>query len=343
MNLHPQFRSPVLYLGFLVAGLLAGPLLRAQTLTNLGTLGGTVSAASGINDSGQVVGYADTSGDAGSDAFLYSGGTMTNLGTLGGTIGQATGINASGQVVGYASTSGNAASDAFLYSGGTMTNLGTFGGTDSFATGINASGQVVGGADTSGNAAYNAFLYSGGTMTNLGTFGGTTSEAAGINASGQVVGYANTSGNAGSVSNAFLYSGGTMTNLGTLGGTTSYANGINASGQVVGDAETSGNAHFNAFIYTSSTGMENLNTLYASLLVSGTGPQEGFVSLTNATAINSSGEIVGYGVYWNGTTDHSEAFVLDAPEPSTWALLLGGLGGLSFLRQFHRRNAAANS
>ena len=52
------------------------------TMADLGTLpGGSVSAAHGINASGQVVGYADTSSGY-AHAFLYSNGTMTDLGTL---------------------------------------------------------------------------------------------------------------------------------------------------------------------------------------------------------------------------------------------------------------------
>jgi probable HAF family extracellular repeat protein len=171
---------------------------------------------------------------------------------------------------------------------------------------------------SSGNQ--NAFLYSGGTMTNLGTLGSIYSYALGINSAGQVVGYSLTSsGN----QNAFLYSGGTMTNLGTLGGNYSQANGINNAGQIVGYATNGGGAE-SAFLYSTATGMENLNTLYASLLVSGTGSQKGFVSLIDASAINASGDIAGYGTYWNGTSDQQEAFLLDVPEPSTWALLLGG-------------------
>jgi probable HAF family extracellular repeat protein len=51
-------------------------------MTDLGTLGGTTSAANGLNAVGQVVGLsATTSGDQ--HAFLYSGGIMTDLGTLG--------------------------------------------------------------------------------------------------------------------------------------------------------------------------------------------------------------------------------------------------------------------
>ncbi|MGA2032058.1 MAG: hypothetical protein ABSG68_07380 [Thermoguttaceae bacterium] len=54
------------------------------TVTDLGTFGGTISYAEGINDSGQVVGEAQTSDYGPYHAFLYSGGSMQDLGTLGG-------------------------------------------------------------------------------------------------------------------------------------------------------------------------------------------------------------------------------------------------------------------
>jgi hypothetical protein len=62
---------------------------------------------------------------------------------------------------------------------------------------------------------------------------------------------------------------------------------------------------------------------------------------TEATAINSSGEIVGDGTYWTGTTDETEAFLLEpqaVPEPSAWALFLSGVGLLVF---WHRRSRRA--
>ncbi len=50
-------------------------------VTDLGTLGtGTASYAYGVNDSGDVVGYAYTTAGTGSpDAFLYANGTMTDI------------------------------------------------------------------------------------------------------------------------------------------------------------------------------------------------------------------------------------------------------------------------
>ncbi len=150
-------------------------LQQLDNMTDIGTLGGMYSEAKAINTSGQVVGWAYTTGIQ--HAFIYSNGTMCDLGSLG-RQSCACGINASGKVVGYSLTY-QYDDHAFLYSNGTMTDLGVLGGDYSYAYGINDSGQIVGYSDG------HAFLYSGSTMKDLGTLGGTTSRAYGINASGQ--------------------------------------------------------------------------------------------------------------------------------------------------------------
>jgi probable HAF family extracellular repeat protein len=215
------------------------------TVTDLGTLGGTHSEAWGINNSGQIVGRAWTSGNSACHAFLYSGGSMQDLGTFGGSDSLAAAVNDSGQVVGRANTSGGIY-HAFFHSGSgplnpTTDDLGTFGGTYSEAWGINNNGQVVGEADFS-DGVYHAFVHNGSgllnpaTDDNLGTLGGNYSIANGINDRGQIVGRAWTSGNA--AYHACLWSGGTITDLGTFGGWMSAAFAINNNGQIVGLANT---------------------------------------------------------------------------------------------------------
>ena len=115
---------------------------------DLGTLpGGTNSTAYGINNSGQVVGTADTSTGA-SDGFLYSGGTMHDIGTFGGDLTWVNGINSSGQIVGWSYTSAGR-QDAFVYSNGTMQDLSNLVVSPAHeyimdATAINDAGQIVG-------------------------------------------------------------------------------------------------------------------------------------------------------------------------------------------------------
>jgi probable HAF family extracellular repeat protein len=163
---------------------------------DLGALvSGGESAAFGINDSGQVVGWADSSDYFHPHAFLCTGDTMYDLGTLSGAEGsesRAWAINNSGQIVGEATAAGGA--HAFLYSNATMQDLGTLASPynfDSSANGINDSGQVVGSATTS-SYVFHAFLYSNGTMEDLNSLiasasGWTLSKAGAINDSGQIV------------------------------------------------------------------------------------------------------------------------------------------------------------
>ncbi len=167
-------------------------------MQDLGTLGGSFSAAYGINDSGEVVGTSGTTGGADDRgrAFLYSGGVMLDLGTLEG-LNTSAGfrINNTGQVVGWSSnvpSPGNGR--AFLYGSGVMQNLGTLGsGTVSEAAGINNAGQVVGSSTTDGGFGQRAFLYSNGVIQDLNALlpsdsGWVLESALGINDAGQITG-----------------------------------------------------------------------------------------------------------------------------------------------------------
>ena len=259
---------------------------RAQTYTviDLGTLpGGNSSYANGINNRGEVVGYASFSSPTFSQhPFLFSGGAMIDLGTLGGFQSVALGINNSGQVAGI-SDSASGPDHAFLNSAGSMIDLGTLPGeSSSGASSINNNGQVVGYSQTEFGFQF-AILYTDGSMIDLGTLpGGGASYAYGINNTGRIVGQAYAVSDVGLVGHAFLYSDGRMIDLGTLGGFWSSAFGINDSGQVVGQADSAtGNQYQHAFLYRGGN-MLDLGTLPVP-----------FVEST-ALGINNSGQIVGY-------------------------------------------------
>ncbi len=299
------------------------------TITNLGTLGGNMSDAAGINDSGQITGTSRVA-DGDKHAFFYDGGIMTDIGTLGVISYGYGGINDSGQIAGTSNghaffydggimtnigprssayginnigqIAGTTSSRAFLYYRGTMTDIGTLGGTKAEASDINNCGQIAGGSHLTENSEYHAFLYDNGTMIDLGALGGNYSHAYGINDSGQVVGHSLT---ADEEFHAFLYDNDAMVDLGTLGGTSSHAYGINDSGQVVGRSYFALNdTKSHAFLYDENLGMLDLNNLIL--------PASGW-ELELARDINSSGQIVGYGQI-NG---RKRAFLLTPVPDST--------------------------
>lgn len=263
------------------------------SVTDLGTLpGGIDSVATGINNQGQVVGYAHINNANYCHAFLYSGGTMMDLGTLPGSpsYAAATAINSAGQVAG-STFDTNGYYHAFLWSGGTMTDLGklmTSSNTwayNSQAFGINDYGQVVGYSYNSSTFGH-AFLYSGGTMVDLGTNAGyPVAIATGINNQGQVVGYWEPASFSLIGTHAFLDSSGAKIDLGLLpGGSFSIAKAINNNGQIAGYGDNS-NGIEHAFLYSSGK-MVDLGTLPGS-------------SQCVATGINNLGQVVGYAFVGN--------------------------------------------
>ena len=114
-----------------------------ETTTDLGTLGGTGSVAYAINESGQVVGGADTA-EGREHAFLWQNGVMQDLGTFGGERSIAYDINDAGQVVGGAQLP-SGTWRPFLWENGEMHGLAAVPGYGyAVAHSINARGQVVG-------------------------------------------------------------------------------------------------------------------------------------------------------------------------------------------------------
>lgn len=290
-------------------------------IQDLGTLGGPGGQAFGINNSGQIVGYAsDLPGqrDA-TQAFLFSNGVMHRLSLDTFESSAAYAINASGQVV------GEEGYVAFLYSNGNMHLLGTLGGTTSVAYGINSAGNVVGNSYLSGNSVSHAFFYSNGSMQDLGTLGGIYSQANAINDMGQIVGESDAAGQKPYSGQAFLYSNGVMQDLGTLGGQVSTANAINNSGVIVGESEVSG-TNYHAFVDENGS-MYDLNSLIVN-------PQGEVVYL--AQGINSSGQIVGVATLPSGQYQAVLLTPTATPLPTAAAACLSALPLLLLGRRLRR-------
>ena len=217
------------------------------TPTDLGTLGES-SYATGINNSGQVVGNIE------GGAAIWNGTTRTDFGRFG----LALGINDVGQVAGVGEGTtqpfippefGITSSHAYVWNGTTPTDLGTLGGYYSGAFAINNAGQVVG-YSLDSRGATRAFIWNGTTLTALDTLDSSVDEAWAINNVGQVVGN--------SADHAVIWNGTTPTDLNDFlsvsevneGWVLYRANGINDNGWVVGQAHNTITNAYQGFLLT---------------------------------------------------------------------------------------------
>lgn len=205
---------------------------------------------------------------------------------------------------------------ATIWNGTTPTALGSLPNTfGSLGLGINNSGQVAGYTSFASGSISTATIWNGTTPTALGTLaGGSQGYGLGINNSGKVAGYSNA---ADGLWHATLWNTTTPTLLNMLpGGTGSYATAINNSGQVVGYTNINNN-----FIATIWNGTDP--TILGTLL--------GGIS-SEALGINDLGQVVGYSFNSGGTFDAVVWSPVSAtPLPSTWGMMLVGLGVIGFM------------
>jgi probable HAF family extracellular repeat protein len=310
---------------------------------DLGTLGGSHSWASAINDSGQVVGYSYLAGDQNYHAFLYKDGKMTDLLTLGGTSSVAKGINKSGQVVGWSDNS-SGQRHAFLYdSANGMKDLNDsipadLGWTMYEAAGINTDGKIA--ASSYGNtqpdpiivcdywsgsgAPVGSALVLSPTTTahyevqDLGTLGGYYSRATSINDSSKVIGFSYTAPCGGE--QAFFYDESADPKM--QGVSMHEARGLNNSGKVVGYVKEfidgmcvdvgSGNDCWRAVLYDSATKQKQyLGDLRGTYPFGWRGV---FGSVANG--INDSGDVVGMSGIQDGSYGGDvHAFLKESGQP----------------------------
>lgn len=220
--------------------------------------GGNISEAFGVNNSGQVIGVAETGIPDPTclrpQVLDYSGviwnpdGIMQALHPYpGDPISAAVGINNNGQVVGgsgpCAPLSPAIGAHAVLWRSGSAnaTDLGNLGGTtNNVAFAVNGQGQIVGISALPGNTTVHAFLWqNGGPMQDLSTLpGDVLSIAYSLNDTGQIVGQ---SCDASGSCRACLWQNGAATDLNSLVAPGSLlhllvAFDINNNGQIVGQA-----------------------------------------------------------------------------------------------------------
>jgi len=284
-----------------------GHALPLYSIQDLGVTTGTDSFATGINQSGELIGYSLTKTSEGCSGcysltnyqgFVYRQGIASNLPTLGGRESEPYGINAKGEIVGGSYVTGSSDYHAFSLGRDGMQDLGILSSNGSTlssqaisnAQAINNKGQIVGysSVNVDNVTPYHAVLFDDGAVHDLGTLGGLRSNALAINSKGEIAGWSTI---ANGLSHAFIYDDGRMRDIGTLGGAESSAHGINEKGHVVGSAGSLGDIE-HAFFYDGV--MHDLGTLGGSF--------------SYAYGINSADIIVGQSAGANG---NAYAFLYD--------------------------------
>jgi probable HAF family extracellular repeat protein len=353
----------------LAATTLAGS-VQAGSMTDLGSLGGTWSAASGVSADGLVVVGTSSNPDGWSRAFKWTAGTgMTDLGSLGGVHASATAASADGSVIVGIGNDITETARAFRWTSASgMTDLGDLGAAYASSSGVSADGSVVVG--TSGNSLFEAraFRWTAATgMTNLGTLGGNFSSAYGVSGDGSTV-----IGDSNDLSGdylAFRWTAATgMTSLGTLGGNNSRATAASDNGSVIVGFSRIDTGSRRAFRWTAATGMTNLGTLGGDFSAANAVTPDGSVIVgqaamaggarrafrwtadsgminlgtlgdvdSEATGVSEDGSII---VGYAGNEDNTRAFLYTNNEMLDVQDWLGSVGGvcsmLSMSLELHR-------
>ena len=325
-------------------------------LTDIGDLTksheASITFASGINDSGDIVGQSFNDQFKGR-AFLWQKGRMTDLGDIGllGTFPaslSAFAVNKHDAVVGTAmGTGSNTTTRAFLWNKGFMLDIGTLRGQGQgvFASAINSRGDIVGAGFRSPGDLRALRWIAGALPVELGGLpdGRVAVQAFGVSEKGDIVGYLSPGGTV-SFAHAFIYKSGKFTDLGVLPGTTlSFANAVNELGEVVGQS-------LNTLV--PNTGRAFLWEAGAMLDLGAAAPSH---TRSEARAINKKGMVVGSsGVsslsvawIWSDGVNTNLNTLIDAKDPNRSFVTLTQATGINdkgeiAVQGIDRRLGAAN-
>jgi probable HAF family extracellular repeat protein len=261
---HMSFLLAISLLGSGLAQAQASSLRVRYQVQDLGTLGGDRTEPGGINDKGEIEGFAQLPGDSQEQAFFWANGKITaipGLGATNSTAGWA--ISNSGQVGGGGET---VVSDPlgedfcgfgdfticlpFVWQHGKVTILPVPAGNNAAATGFNNVNQVTGKAEkieTDPTCPGAQKLQTQGIVWRQGKIdrllpnypGDSQGAGHSINDLGQVAGWSGNCGGPPFESHALLWDHRGRVDLGTLGGPNNQAFNINNKGDIVG---FSGNA-----------------------------------------------------------------------------------------------------
>ena len=256
-------------------------------VTDLGTLGGPESDATGINKDGLIVGYSNIRSALGPyRAIAVADGMMSELGGLS-PRGEsfALGVNDAGVACGQAEARDGSAR-AVVFVDGQVYDFASMrpDWLQSLATGINDAGHVVGNALSTLDFMIHGFVWTGTADTRPKMLPDPGSSANAINRHDQVVGAIFSAG--------MLFERGRKTPLGTLGGSWSEGVALNDVGEVTGWAALPGDGQAHAFVWRDGS-MTDLGTL------------GGWQS--RGAAIDRHGNVVGWS--WRRVLDEQRAFI----------------------------------
>jgi len=276
--------------------------------------------ASGINNSGEVVGSYQDSGSV-LHGFYLTGGSYTSVDVPSSASTVASGVNNAGLITGYyTDLTANAGVHGFTgpsggsYTGFNNPNAASIGATYGSAT--NDSSTTVGYYNDNTTGAQHAFV--GGTTVNY--LSATSTQALGINDAGTVVG-TYTDGTSG-LQNGFIDVAGTLAQLDDPNGTYgTVATGIDSRGDVVG-YYIDGGGVTDGFVDVLGVGFITVNDPNAD-------------GTSEVLGVNDNDQIVGMYVASDGNTYGFVAYDSDLPEPGTFVLF--GLATLGIVTLHRRR------